>query len=326
MRIFLVIIGVIFCFSGWSQNVEQYPPGWRIDKVEDLSHDSIFLNRVEKFKRLNSQNPESREASRATRDLYYYVDTWHDIQPDRNEGLLKVNQALEPLKPLLIELNEKKVGHRSHNMRLLGYLKPDDQIIELSYHFLEDHENPVWSAAMNSIFLLKADTPEFRQRIGQRIEEAITKKDDYESTMLMQIVGQWKVKEAVPSLIFALQNGITGAAKPLKSLGVDAKEALPELRKQLEKAKAEGARFQVIEALEFAINSVSGNPPLRSVRNNTIATNQQLTSTQTQTNVFTPKTETQQEAKNLNWLRWLLAAVGISVVGFYCLVFSEKRM
>lgn len=329
MRIFLVIVGLFFCSVTYSQ----YPVWWKtIGEVKDLNRDPEFLSRVEKFKTL-SKNPESREAFRATKDLFSYVDIWLDIQPDQNEGLLKLNQSMDPLKPLLIELNEKKVGSRDLHMRLLRYLKPDEKIIELSYRFSEDadHRNPMWDSAVNNVFFFKADTPEFRQRLGQRIEE-IFKKEDNEIMMLISLAERWKVKETIPALIAILQQGdealVLQSAQALNRIGIDAKEALPELKIQLEKAKAQGARFQIIEALEFAINSVSGNPPLRSKiaqtnSLNVVITNQPSNTNPLPTNIVTPKTETQQ-TENSNWLKWVLVGVGLGIVGFLAFHFFRE--
>lgn len=291
-------------------------------KEVDLSQE---VQRVLNVK--NSQDKE--EIYQALRKLDNQVIYSWGQRDSRAEAQLKqsIQSQLEPIKDQLIQYaGTEDHGLRGRSASLLGYTQSNSQVIEILYKIALDTrfdktQTDVVTTAIRSIYKLNAANEKIEDAILVRLSQGLTNSSG-QYRIFSSIAGSKKIDKAIPFLIAGLEGNefdIIDSAEALKLMGSQAKEALPELQKQLAKAKAEGARFQVIEALEFAINSVSGNPPFRNQiqtnSSNVMVTNQQISAIQLLTNQTTQENVVPEEPeKNSHWPKWLPVIIGLGLV------------
>jgi hypothetical protein len=196
--------------------------------------------------------------------------TWSDDQAD----LSSLRDQMEVLRPYIIELSESESSlDKSYAVKLGRYLNVDESIESMFYDVLDsqvESEEGGVREVLDVIFAYKLDTPELRNELVQGL--ALDHNSDNPSRFTSEAelnAGRWGLFEAADALIllvedhYQLEGKVNRTAlKSLKELGPSAVDVLPRLEKLLEMRRADGdADFREIEALEYAIFSVSKGLP-----------------------------------------------------------------
>lgn len=186
-------------------------------------------------------------------------NVWN-LHPEITTSLQK---EIEPLRSLAIELAHSQDAHeRYHAVSLLAYLEPSEVTKGALFNLAWDENSATAVTSLDTIFGMKWDTPELREKIVDQLENKLAGKS-YRGFAVTG-VGKWGVSEAVPVLIKILEKSYEDQSfkgkftlRQFRYLGTEAAEALPVLEKILEERKrAEDADFRELEALEYAVAAV----------------------------------------------------------------------
>jgi len=178
-----------------------------------------------------------------------------------------MQSELEPLRPIAKQLAESTVSdERYYGAILNSYLKQTDESRALLLALAHDQRPETAGTAMDTLFGLKLDTPELRAELVQALQEnSPSRPKSTLHAMAINNIGDWGVHEAVPTLIMMLEDSLAKggpingpAVIQLKTLGMNARSAVPLLKKLAESRRAAGdADFKELEALDHAVLVVS---------------------------------------------------------------------
>jgi hypothetical protein len=180
--------------------------------------------------------------------------------------LSEIRNAVEPARTIASELALSDNKHeRFYGAVLNTYLAPTPESKDLLLRLANDKEAPTAGTALDTLFGMKWENPEIREKLTKDLEEIA--KGAPPETLAYTNAGKWGLVESVPIFIKIIENSYNSsgvidgeACEQLKHLGIEANEALPLLKKLLEiKKKETGADFREIEALEHAVLVISGS-------------------------------------------------------------------
>jgi hypothetical protein len=181
--------------------------------------------------------------------------------------LAEIRNAVEPARIIASELALSENKHeRFYGAVLNSYLTPTQESKDLLLKLTNDNEAPTAGTALDTLFGMKWDNQELRDKVVASLEDSTSSKKSTLAGLAMNNAGDWGLVEAVPGLIQILQKDynergrLNSAVGQLKQLGINAAVALPTLRKILESERLKNdSDIRKVEALEHAILVISGS-------------------------------------------------------------------
>lgn len=181
--------------------------------------------------------------------------------------LAEIRNAVEPARTIASELALSENKHeRFYGAVLNSYLAPTPESKDLLLKLTNDNEAPTAGTALDTLFGMKWDNQELRDKAVASLEDNGSSKKSTLAGLTMNNAGDWGLVEAVPGLIQILEKDynergrLNSAVGQLKQLGINAAVALPKLRKILESERLKkDSDFRKVEALEHAVLVISGS-------------------------------------------------------------------
>ena len=190
--------------------------------------------------------------------------------------LSKIRNSVEPVRSIAYELAVSENKHeRFYGAVLNSYLSPTEESKNLLLKLATDKEAPAAGTALDTLFGMKWENPELRQKLVKDLEGIAN--GARPETLAYTNAGKWGLVEGVPSLMKIIENlhKATGhidteAVEQLKNIGIESSQALPLLKRLLDLKKNEpNVDFREVESLEHAVLVISGSYKLPRPRGET---------------------------------------------------------